>query len=303
MSASMPTISCLMVTRNRFDWMLKSIACYEAQDYPKRELLVVADSSAQDLERISELLRGVRRSDIHTIFVDGPRTLGSLRNLAVSRARGSVVCQWDDDDLHHPAFLSTLYCRLKHERADAVFMVDQLHLFCDTCDLYWTDWYPNRLKYPRRHGPHLIPGTLMALKVAMPEYPDWRSGEDNVVKIRLCRWKRVTELRGRPWLQVYTYHGLNTWSRIHHERITHWAAVDCRRFRPAASTLASALGEYPTGVLPQTLRMVGRDGPVGRIRSHARHSARKVRANNSATPLAFGAGGHGVQKLTQRPVP
>lgn len=88
-------ITCLCLTRNRRDWIPKAIACYLAQSYSPRELLIVADG-----EDIRDLVP--EREDIRLIQIDEKRTIGEKRNFGVSQARGKYVAHWDDDDFSAP---------------------------------------------------------------------------------------------------------------------------------------------------------------------------------------------------------
>ena len=40
---SLPLVTCMMLTRNRREWLPRAIACYQAQTYANRELLIVMD--------------------------------------------------------------------------------------------------------------------------------------------------------------------------------------------------------------------------------------------------------------------
>ena len=44
-----PRVSCLMVTRGQVDMLSFALACYVAQDYPHRELLIVTDGVTAEL--------------------------------------------------------------------------------------------------------------------------------------------------------------------------------------------------------------------------------------------------------------
>lgn len=72
---SKPLVSCIMPTiKARDEFRKEAVACFEAQTYPNRELVTVFD----------------------------PGTVGAKRNMACSRARGEIICHWDDDDWSHP---------------------------------------------------------------------------------------------------------------------------------------------------------------------------------------------------------
>lgn len=74
---TLPLVSALMVTQAGRD-ASESLACFRAQTYPNKELVIVMQPD------------------------ENPPSLGDLRNESVERAKGSLVIQWDDDDLCSP---------------------------------------------------------------------------------------------------------------------------------------------------------------------------------------------------------
>jgi glycosyltransferase involved in cell wall biosynthesis len=91
-----PLVSCIMPTFDRRPFVAGAIACFERQDYPNRELLVVDDGTdpVRDLVPNSPRIRYVRLAR--------KLVLGSKRNLACQQARGSIIVHWDDDDWSAP---------------------------------------------------------------------------------------------------------------------------------------------------------------------------------------------------------
>src|SRR4051794_18063628 len=96
-------ISCLMVTLDRPAFFDRSYACYLAQDYRDRELVIVCDGPAWYRRHIREKIEG--RDDVRLVELGSRFTLGELRNVSMAFAAGELVAQWDDDDLHHPSRL------------------------------------------------------------------------------------------------------------------------------------------------------------------------------------------------------
>lgn len=98
-------VTCLCLTRNRRQWLPKAIACYLAQDYEARELLIIADG-----EDVRDLVP--ERGDIRLIHVAEGWRIGEKRNFGASRARGGIIAHWDDDDCSAPDRLSDQAQRL-----------------------------------------------------------------------------------------------------------------------------------------------------------------------------------------------
>jgi hypothetical protein len=88
-------VTCVCVTRNRREWIPKAIACYIAQSYQPRELLIVSDG-----EDIKDLVPDSQ--DIRLMHVEEGRNIGTKRNFALEHARGKYIAHWDDDDISAP---------------------------------------------------------------------------------------------------------------------------------------------------------------------------------------------------------
>ncbi len=93
----LPLVSCVMPTRDRPTFIRQAVACFEAQTYPNKELVVVDNG-----DPIKHLLpAGVRYRHVgyHQL------TTGAMRNAACELATGPIIAHWDDDDYSHPARL------------------------------------------------------------------------------------------------------------------------------------------------------------------------------------------------------
>jgi hypothetical protein len=128
-SRGAPLISCVMPTYNRRRFLPQAIANWQAQDYPRRELIIIDDGE----DSVEELIPADTR--IRYIQLPARRTIGAKRNLACDQARGDLIVHWDDDDWSAPwrigyqvemflkqdvdvSGLSTVYfCDLSSERA------------------------------------------------------------------------------------------------------------------------------------------------------------------------------------------
>ncbi|ALG75603.1 hypothetical protein VY88_28910 [Azospirillum thiophilum] len=209
-----PLISCLMVTRGRSGLLRFAIEGFARQTYPNRELVVVCDSPAlpQD-DPLERAIHDAACPNIRLIRVEtGGLTLGDLRNIAVDRADGRYVCQWDDDDLYDP-------CRLEMQQRVLAATASQACLLGR-----WMIWWPveNRLAVSCERD---WEGSLLCEKAAMPRYPALRHGEDTPVVEQLRRSARVVRM-DLPRLYIYVVHGGNTFTAPHFE--AHWQAAAAR---------------------------------------------------------------------------
>ncbi|HOE42555.1 MAG TPA: glycosyltransferase [Rhodoferax sp.] len=198
---SAPLVSCLMVTRNRSALAICAVKAFLAQSYPPRELLILDDGDDRQLERFLAALADPRIRYLH--LPDTGATLGTLRNQALALARGSYVCQWDDDDLYDPGRLAMQMTAMAAMQADACF----LHR--------WVIWWPkqNRLAVSSQR---VWEGSMLCLKSKVGQYPTLRRGEDTPVAERIMQSERVV-LLDQPRLYVYVVHEGNTFESAHFE--------------------------------------------------------------------------------------
>lgn len=205
-------ISCLTVTKDtrRLPLLKQSILDFCRQSYPNKELVIVSDGSADYAQQIDDWVERLKREEIRHIYVPGQRSLGVIRNISVRHATGEYICQWDDDDLNHPLRLEHQFRYMQQQDADVSFFEDQLQYFYDTRELLWVSWKPD-----------LIPGTLMCRKKCLQQNPylDLERGEDACLREVLRERTRLAVVSGAGYLTIYTYSGLNVYSRKHHESI------------------------------------------------------------------------------------
>lgn len=96
----------MCLTKNRRQWLPRAIACFQAQTYQDRELLIVADGAdVQDLVPDDPQIRLIHVRDT-------PMRIGDKRNFACGRAAGELVAHWDDDDYSAPGRLADQVGRL-----------------------------------------------------------------------------------------------------------------------------------------------------------------------------------------------
>ncbi len=242
-------VSALMVTQpGRVDSVRDAMVCFAAQSYEDRELVVVHDGGS-DLNSQLVALAAHFHFDAQ-IHETESAPLGALRNTAVGIARGALVCQWDDDDLYHPARIAAQVAQLEASDAAACFMTDQLHLFTEFGELFWDDWTVEA--FPGC----FIQGSLLARVESMPSYPEIDRGEDTqIVTDLISGGRRVTSLQQMGQLYVYRFTGQNVWPEEHHRRISNWKHRSEAQLRLEIDELRVALAEYPISRRPVRIRV------------------------------------------------
>lgn len=208
-------VSCLMVTLpvpERLVAMTRAVEAFLHQSHPDRELIVVVDQGERrHRDAVAAVLAGFERQEIKVIMPDVPMTLGALRNLSVDHASGEVLCQWDDDDLHHPQRITKQLAQPAHGECAATLLQDVMLYDLPRRKLYWTNWAATPAT--------VHPGTLLCLRSVMQRYPE--SGpnallnEDLVLLEALRAKHEVRALAGAPHLYIYITHGANISSPPH----------------------------------------------------------------------------------------
>ena len=253
-----PKISCLTVTLNRLVLLKEAIQYYCRQTYPNRELIIVTDGTPRYQQAINDYLRWLGRDDIRLVPVE-KQSLGALRNVSLDAATGDIVCQWDDDDLNHPQRLERQFEHLSAAKAHACCFTDQLQFFFAERSLYWSDWR----NCDTEGVEQLIPGTMMTHRDARFRYPETTevasAGEDSVLLRQIAANASVAPFQDAGFLNVYSYHGKNVFSEVHHRRITFLAGRSVDSLRMRESVLREALRHYR---LPEPYRVTARDGKV-----------------------------------------
>jgi glycosyltransferase involved in cell wall biosynthesis len=211
-----PLVSCLMVTLPsppRRGFVERAIAAYCAQTYPHRELVVVLDDGpAEAKAAIAGHIAALGRDDIRLSEAPAGMTLGALRNLSWARARGAVLCQWDDDDLHHPERVERQLGALLASGTEALALSELMQFFSATRELYWTNWSAASVG--------VVPQALIIHADAAVRYAETgataRLGEDLDLCERLAARGQLSGMSGAPQLLVYVSHGANISSDEHH---------------------------------------------------------------------------------------
>ena len=230
------SVSCLMVTRDRFEQAKIAIGCFRKQTWPNRELIILDTTETDELPKWVQQLKDPGILLRHIPGCADP--LGHMRNLAIDCASGNFVCQWDDDDISHPARLEVQLAAMKATNATASFLRRELV------------WLPqtNRLCTTR---PRVNENTVICDKSVMPRYPSLAKLEDLPLTDEIRRSQRVAHIDA-PELYIYTVHGKNTWHGYHMETI--WQIgqnkMEDKRYSDAIKLLSHA---YPVDKYLQIL--------------------------------------------------
>ena len=224
----LPLVTCIMPTANRFEFLSRAVTLFLAQDYPRKQLVIVEDGQ-DDCSvlcachcgevgcRVAQQIKYAR--------LDGTRrTIGEKRNIACGLADGDLVAHWDDDDWHAPNRLSVQIEALFRARAR----------LCGADRLVFYDAGRGRAYlYQTARVPWLAGGTLLYEKTLQREQPFQHvsRGEDTAfideAHRRGVRFAAISD----PSLYVATIHDGNTspkrpveqrWGGFNVETVRRW---------------------------------------------------------------------------------
>ena len=254
-------VSCLMVTRptaDRLPFVKRSIGAYTRQSHPSKELLIVLDpAQAETSTAITQHISSLERSDIRLIDVaERDQTLGALRNRSVREAQGDVLCQWDDDDLHHPERIERQLTAMRGAERGACYLQEVMQYLERDRTIYWTNWL---MTQGQAH-----PGTMMCERTMGPGYPETgptaRLGEDTLVLADFLDEDQVFALTGEPHLFVYVTHGANSWPLSHHQMLTDRLSISIGLLKRREAAIRAGLSAFAFG--PGRLVVMGSNGPA-----------------------------------------
>jgi glycosyltransferase involved in cell wall biosynthesis len=205
-SSHQPLVSCICVTKNNSSYLARAIDCFRSQTYPEKELIILVEDSDNHVKEILEPIADPRIKCF--VIPSTPKLpLGSLRNLAISKAEGEFICQWDDDDWYHGKRVEVQLNTVLKNHKPACFLA-----FWLIYDKISSQAYMSGL------GPW--PGTILCRKSFLTDkfqYPDIPIHEDWEVMISLIKNNLAYPVI-MPSLYIYAYHGSNTFDHDHFQR-------------------------------------------------------------------------------------
>ena len=251
-------VSCLMVTKPapvRLAMLERSIDAYCRQSHSNRELVILVDA-ARDSEavQIQTLVASLARNDIKVFLPPEKMSLGALRNLSWRRAKGQVICQWDDDDLNHPGRIELQLLALIGSGRPACYLQEIMQYFPREKCLY-------KLNFAVSPDGVAV-NTLMCLrelKVKYPESgPESVRGEDAAIIPQIRHFGGYHALAGVAHLYIYCSHGSNTWDDGHHKMLAEKLAVSKGILRRHEEELRDGLADLD--FRGQSIVVMGRNG-------------------------------------------
>jgi glycosyltransferase involved in cell wall biosynthesis len=223
-----PLVSCIMPTSDRRPFVERAFAYFRAQDYARRELVVVDDGR----DAVADLAAGDPR--IRYVSIGRGRTLGAKRNAAVEAARGTYIVHWDDDDWYGPARISRQMAPLVEGAADVSALAMRTVLVLRSMQF----WRCEPALHARLHYRDLCCGTIAYARALWERgggYPSLGVGEDVRFLQRIgATGARVQRLADET-LFICVRHPVNTWriARDWSTAMPGWTPIPAPDFMPA----------------------------------------------------------------------
>ncbi|MES2826352.1 MAG: glycosyltransferase family A protein [Pseudomonadota bacterium] len=212
MNNEYPLVSCLCVTHNRTHYLASAIKCFRSQTYQNKELVIVHLESD---EATTEYGRSLSDDNIRVIAVDDyeHETLGDVRNRAIQEAKGSYICNWDDDDWYHNERIATQIAAIKDNGKEASILLYLLMYDHKRKNAYITH---------RRDWENSYMCSKNILKTFGISYPSLNKREDSPFIEKLKDATAIFPIV-KPQLYVYSYTGQNTCGDYHFDSLFQYA--------------------------------------------------------------------------------
>jgi hypothetical protein len=204
MSEQHPLISCVCVTREKPVMLERAIRGFLAQTYPCKEMIILFEGDDDSTRLFIETMPSYPDVKVFSVDRQPEVKLGKLRNLAMQKANGEYICQWDDDDWFHIGRLEYQYAIVAGSGFAGSIMTEWLVFDTITAKAYISN-------------SRLWEGSIFCKKEVLAErgYENKSSGEDSVLIQSLFSAGKLCPITDLHHLYIYIYHGQNTFNAAH----------------------------------------------------------------------------------------
>ena len=196
----MPTVSILLVTR-RPDFLARATENVARQNYPRLQLVLALhgeEFQPTAVERVVERLR----LPVRVVHAGRRQTLGTVLNLAVEEAGGTLLTKMDDDDLYGADHIWDLVLAREYSDAELVGKAAETIYLAGSNQTIQRRFRGQSETYSR----HVGGGTLLISRHDLDLVRGWRrvpTGEDSALVASVLRNKgRVYRTHSSGYLMV-----------------------------------------------------------------------------------------------------
>ncbi|WP_299261512.1 glycosyltransferase family 2 protein [uncultured Aquimarina sp.] len=204
------TVSCIMPTYNRSQFVGEAIQRFLSQNYPFKELIIADDGNESIEHSIPD------HPEIKYFRLTERMTIGAKRNFCCKKASGEIIVHWDDDDWYASDWLQHQVSALHSSGAD-ICGLSQLYFYNPETQKAWKYQYPKEQKA-------WVAGATMSYKKKVwqhHQFQDINIGEDAVFA-----WQWGVNVKSHTYEKgfVATVHSANT--SIKNTQDKRWYPVD-----------------------------------------------------------------------------
>jgi len=189
---------------------MESVRSFLAQTYEPKQLIIVEDGE-YSFAHVAQ-----KYKNIHVVNArahsEKEYKLGQLRNIGLdSIPLNSLFVQWDDDDWHHPQFITLMYQRMVKHSVNALLLQEQV--MYSFVKQNWGENTKVQIKYPG------IAGTIMARDIGV-RYKSHEVKAEDATFLKLLAKKQKSKIQvwknhQAPEVYLRFIHGFNTWGPGH----------------------------------------------------------------------------------------
>jgi len=196
-----PLVSCICITKNNLNLVLRSIDCFLKQTYKNKELVITYETNNPYISLFNWFAKNYPEIKLIELPESPKKPLGELRNLSIEQSSGQYFMQWDDDDWFHPERIEYQVSQLTDQYKANI--LTRWLMFDGLTNLAYTSF---RRKWE---------GSILCSKdifMKSSKYPCLAKGEDTDFINNII--PHIKEL-DNPKLYIYVFHNNNTWYYWH----------------------------------------------------------------------------------------
>lgn len=196
-----PLVSCICITKNHLNLVLRSIDCFLKQTYQNKELVITYETNNPNISLFHFFTKNYPEIKLIELPDTPKKPLGELRNLSIEKSSGKYFMQWDDDDWFHPERIEYQVAQLDEKHQANI--LNRWIMFDGMTNLAY-------VAFKRKWEGSILCSKEIFMK--SPKYSCIPKGEDTDFINSIIPY--IKEL-DNPKLYIYIFHNNNTWQYWH----------------------------------------------------------------------------------------
>ena len=198
---NIPLVSCICITKNNLNLVLRSIDCFLKQTYKNKELVITYETNNPYINLFNWFAQNYPEIKLIELPAEPKKPLGELRNLSIEKSSGKYFMQWDDDDWFHPERIEYQVSQLDDKYQANI--LNRWIMFDGVTNLAY-------VSFKRKWEGSILCSREIFMK--SPKYSCISKGEDTDFINSVIPY--IKEL-DNPKLYIYIFHNNNTWNYWH----------------------------------------------------------------------------------------